>query len=341
MSITVEQLQGLTGKVYSQDSQKIGGIGEVYLDDESGQPTWVTTKTGLFGSSESFAPLEGARIDGDDIYLAFDQDKVKSAPRIDPDGSLSPQEEDELYQYYGLSDSDNGAQSDASNRTDALNAPHGDRQNVAGDQQNVEGNQQNVAGNENQEAEVVPVVAGADRDDDRVTDRDRDGDRVADRDRDASESSDDRRDVSNESTGRDRSETSAEEGMTRSEERLNVGTETRESGRARLRKHVTTETVTQEVPVSHEEVTLDRQPITDAQPGGEIGEDEHEVTLHEEVPVVDKDVVAVERVQLGKETKTENQTVSEDIRKEQVEMVQPDSADRSDEVRSDDRPNQS
>ena len=324
MSITVEQIQGLTGKVYSQDSQKIGGIGEIYLDDESGQPTWVTTKTGLFGSSESFAPLEGARIDGDDVYLAFDQDKVKNAPRVDPDGSLSPQEEDKLYEYYGLSD-DDGARSDASDRTDAQNATQGNQQNVAGDQRGV-------AGNQNQDAGVVPVGAGDDRDGD------------LDNDRDASELSDDRSDVSDENVGRDQSEASAEEGMTRSEERVNVGTATRESGRARLRKHVTTETVTQDVPVSHEEVTLDRQPITDAQPGGEIGEDEHEVTLHEEVPVVDKDVVAVERVQLGKETKTENRTVSEEVRKEQVEMVQPDSAahsdDRSSEVRSEDQPNQ-
>lgn len=339
MSITVEQIQGLTGKVYGQNSEKIGSIGEIYLDDESGRPTWVTTKTGLFGSSESFAPLEGARIDGDDIYLDFDQDKVKSAPRIDPDGSLSPQEEDELYQYYGLSNADGGAASDSHDPTP---------QNATQDTQRAadQGAEQGDG--------VIPVVADNDNDNDDESssaadnrsatgdatermaapgpvegDRADDNDRF-DGDRSAAATGSDR----SESTGLDRSDpgSDTDNAMTRSEERLNVGTETRESGRARLRKHVTTETVSHDVPVSHEEVTLEREPIDEADAGAhsgaEIGEDKHEVVLHEEVPVVEKDVVAVERVKLGSETVTENQTVSEDVRKEEVEMVQPDAAEQ-------------
>jgi uncharacterized protein (TIGR02271 family) len=52
--------------------------------------------------------------------------------------------------------------------------------------------------------------------------------------------------------------------MTRSEEELRVGTETRERGRVRLRKYVTTEEVTLTVPVRREEVRLEREPVTDA-----------------------------------------------------------------------------
>jgi uncharacterized protein (TIGR02271 family) len=112
--------------------------------------------------------------------------------------------------------------------------------------------------------------------------------------------------------------------MTRSEERLEVGTESRESGRARLRKFVVTENVTQTVPVSHEEVRIEREPITDANrdeamSGGEITEEEHEVTLHEERPVTRKETVPVERVRLDTETVTDQEQVSEQVRKEQIE----------------------
>ena len=113
--------------------------------------------------------------------------------------------------------------------------------------------------------------------------------------------------------------------MTVSEERLNVGTEQREAGRARLRKYVVTENVTQTVPVQREEVRVEREPITDANrdaamSGPDISEDEHEVVVHEERPVVQKETVPVERVRLDTETVTEQETVGEEVRKERVDV---------------------
>ena len=113
--------------------------------------------------------------------------------------------------------------------------------------------------------------------------------------------------------------------MTVSEEQLRVGTAQKETGRARLRKYVVTENVTKTVPVSHEEVRIEREPITDANRGAAhdgpaISEDEHEVVLHSEEPVVDKTVEPVERVRLGTETVSEDTTVSEDVRKERVDL---------------------
>jgi uncharacterized protein (TIGR02271 family) len=112
--------------------------------------------------------------------------------------------------------------------------------------------------------------------------------------------------------------------MTRSEERLRVGTEGVEAGRARLRKYVVTENVTQTVPVSHEGVRVEREPVTEANrdtamTGPEITEAEHHVTLHAERPVVEKETVPVERVRLGTEKVTEEREVSETVRKEQIE----------------------
>ncbi|OUC98959.1 DUF2382 domain-containing protein [Streptosporangium minutum] len=115
-----------------------------------------------------------------------------------------------------------------------------------------------------------------------------------------------------------------DDAMTRSEERLRAHTESQETGRARLRKYVVTEEEQITVPVSHEEVRLEREPITDANraaamDGPEITEAEHEVTLHEERPVVDTETVPVERVRMTKETVTGQETVSGQVRKERLE----------------------
>ena len=112
--------------------------------------------------------------------------------------------------------------------------------------------------------------------------------------------------------------------MTLSEERLNVGTQTQETGRARLRKYVMTENVTQTVPVQREEVRLEREPITDenvgnATSGPDFTESEQEVTLREERPVVEKEAVPVERVRLATDTVSDEATVSEDVRKEAID----------------------
>jgi uncharacterized protein (TIGR02271 family) len=124
--------------------------------------------------------------------------------------------------------------------------------------------------------------------------------------------------------GEDVSGPTTDEAMTRSEEELHVGTEARERGRARLRKYVVTEPVETTVPVRREEVRVEREPITDANvdratAGPEISEEEHEVVLREERPVVEKRVVPKERVRLDTETVTEEREVSEEVRKEHIE----------------------
>jgi uncharacterized protein (TIGR02271 family) len=141
---------------------------------------------------------------------------------------------------------------------------------------------------------------------------DRDGDGVYDR-------------VEDSAVGRDTSGPTTDDAMTRSEEELRVGTTQRERGRARLRKYVTTEQVTQTVPVQREELRVEREPITDANldaatSGPAISEEEHEVTLREEEVVVDKRAVPKERVRLDTETVTEERQVSEEVRKEQIEV---------------------
>jgi uncharacterized protein (TIGR02271 family) len=123
-------------------------------------------------------------------------------------------------------------------------------------------------------------------------------------------------------SGRSQSSTDA---MTRSEEEVRVGTAEHERGRTRLKKYVETEDVQHTVPMSREEARVDREPITDenvdeAMAGPEITESEHAVTLKEEEPVVEKRTVPKERVRLDKDVETGEEQVSEQVRKERIDV---------------------
>ncbi len=254
---------------YSTDDDKLGKVGQVFLDDETGRPEFVTIQTGLFGTKESFLPVAEATFSGDRLTVPFTKDKVKDAPNVDADGGhLDRDEEQRLYQYYGMQYSTSQADS-------GLGYGGGDRN----------------------------------RDFDSTTDTDRDT-LGNDTDRDT--------------IGHDTSGPTTDDAMTRSEEQVRVGTTSEETGRARLRKYVTTEEETHTVPVRKERAVLETEPITDANAGNAtdgpaISDEEHEVVLHEERPVVEKTTEPVERVRVGTETTTEDQTVTEEVRKEKVE----------------------
>ena len=307
MSLTTDQartLAGSGGNVVSTDGGKIGGIGQIYLDDATGDPTWVTAKTGLFGTKESFVPLEGARVEGDDVLVGYDKDKVKDAPRVDPDGNLSPEEEDQLYAYYGLGSASTGA--GYADSTSGTTSGTGTESGIAsGYVENASDADYSESATTGGRGTGTGFAAGTGTTSGTGGDLD----------------DDDRRGT----VGHDTSGPTTDEAMTRSEEQVKVGTTSTETGRARLRKYVVTENVTQTVPVSREEVRLEREPITDsnrgeAYDGPAISEEEHEVTLHAEQPVVQKEAVPVERVRMDKETVTDQETVSEDVRKEQIEL---------------------
>lgn len=109
--------------------------------------------------------------------------------------------------------------------------------------------------------------------------------------------------------------------ITRSEERLQVGTERVEAARARLRKYVVSETVTRTVPVVHEELRITREPVgAGAVAAQSLSEEDYEVVLTAERPVVHKEVVPIERIRLDTVEVTEQQTVTEQVRREEVEL---------------------
>ena len=124
--------------------------------------------------------------------------------------------------------------------------------------------------------------------------------------------------------GHDTSGPTTDEAMTRSEEEVRVGRREVETGRVRLKKFIVTAQVQTTVPLRREEIRIEREPITDANvgqalDGPAISEEEHEVVLRAEEPVVEKRVVPKERVRLDKDTVVEDQTVTDQVRKEQIE----------------------
>jgi sporulation protein YlmC with PRC-barrel domain len=105
--------QTLIGKTaVDNGGDKIGKIGQVYLDDRTGEPAWITVSTGLLGSQESFAPLDGVQLTDDDVRLAVTKDQVKDAPNIADDAHLTDSEQEELYRYYSQFGIGTGAYTD-------------------------------------------------------------------------------------------------------------------------------------------------------------------------------------------------------------------------------------
>lgn len=96
---TVMGLRGAT--VRDRVGEKIGSLGDVFLDRETERPAWVGVKTGLFGAKQSYVSLESATVSGGEVHLPYDKDLVKNAPHVEPEVSLDAAEEEALYRHYG------------------------------------------------------------------------------------------------------------------------------------------------------------------------------------------------------------------------------------------------
>jgi uncharacterized protein (TIGR02271 family) len=121
-------------------------------------------------------------------------------------------------------------------------------------------------------------------------------------------------------------ERAGQQALIRSEEELDVDTKQVPRGQASVRKQVVTEQQRRTVPVEREELRVQREPITagEGDRDAELSADERTIELREEQPVVNKRVVPKERVRIGKEVVRDQEHVSEPVRKEQVEVDQPD-----------------
>lgn len=251
--------------VYDSHDDKIGKVKNIYVNNDTGSPTWASVSTAMF-HHDSLVPLAGAQqsANADSIRVSVDKEMVKSAPEVEKDGRITQDGEQQLLSYYHIDPNHSGW--DAYGR--AVRNP--DTEDLA--------------------RSGTPATAG-------------------------------------------------DEGMVRSEERLNVDTQREATGTARLRKYVVTEDQTVTVPTSHEEVRVEREPITGtagAAPS-QMGEQEQEVTLHSDRVTVDKETVPVERVRLAVDDVEEQETVADTVRKERIDTEGADTPSGDDRRYRDDR----
>ena len=271
---------------YDKAGEKLGSVKEVFVDEQTGQPTFVEVNHGLFGMNSSLVPLRGHDFNGDELKLAFSKDRIEGAPDFDSDKPLTPEAQADIFKHYNLENVQ-----DVTTYRDERTGTTGAGAAGAG-----------VAG-------AGVAGAGAHANDETVT-----TERTATTDRAA---------ATDTTAGHNLTDNDNE--LIRSEERLDVNKERVATGEARLRKYVVTDTETVEVPVEREEVRVERTPISEADAAnfnGTIGDNdtaEASVTLHEERVNVDKKTVPVEKVNLSKETVKDTESHTEELRKEQID----------------------
>ena len=286
---------------YDKDGEKLGDVNEVFVDDQSGQPTFVEVNHGLFGMNSSLVPLRGHDFSGDDLKLGFSKDRIKDAPDFDSDKPLTPEAQSDIFKHYGLENAH-----DVTDYKDSNLDSKRDAQAGADKDHNLTAGAGAAAG-----AGVAGAgVAGAHADEKKAATHTTD---AAATERKAGL-------ADNAAAAR----TNNDGELIRSEEQLNVNKERVATGEARLRKYVVTDTESVEVPVEREEVRVERTPINaeDAKNyNGSISGDSEEasVTLHEERVNVNKETVPVEKINLKKETVRDTETHTEELRKEQID----------------------
>ncbi len=109
--LDIDTVLGWRGKtVRDRHGEKIGKLGDVYLDRQTDAPAYAGVNTGLFGTKETFVPLEGAELDDDDdLRVPHDRQQVLDAPQIDPQVALTEAEEDRLGEHYARPAATGGA----------------------------------------------------------------------------------------------------------------------------------------------------------------------------------------------------------------------------------------
>ncbi len=264
-------------EVYDQSGSKIGKIDDLFVD-ESDQPEYIGVKMGFLGTSSTLIPMEMvSSVDdaGRNVTVATEKETAKNGPSFDDDSEITPEFENEVYSYYGLSRSENG------------NGSYGSYYSEESTDAGTVGPGMSMGDTETGEFREHAVT-------DEGVNQSR-GDDLEDED---------------------------ELRVQRTEEELAAGTREREAGSLNVRKRVRTDREQIEVPTRHEEVTVERVPVSEgtAATDAHIGEDEVSIPVTEEEVVVEKRPVAKEEVRIRKDVVEDTEVVEEDVRREEIDV---------------------
>jgi hypothetical protein len=97
----LETLLGWRGRtVLDRKHDKIGKLGDLYLDEATDRAAYAGVRTGLLGRHESIVPLDGIVEQDGDLVVPYDAELVRDAPAIDPDAALDESEQERLAGHY-------------------------------------------------------------------------------------------------------------------------------------------------------------------------------------------------------------------------------------------------
>jgi uncharacterized protein (TIGR02271 family) len=269
--------------VVDQDGSKIGKVDDLFLD-ENDRPEYFGVKMGFLGTSSTLIPADIATVDKERGFIEVSQtkDSVKNGPAFNDDHEITPEYENEVRSYYSLG---------ATNGTEDRGS-YGD----------YEGSEHSGAGTTGSTSAgtVGSGMSMGDTESGEFREHDRNEEGVA-------------------QSGSDL-EDEDELRVQRSEEELRAGTREREAGSMKVRKRVRTDRERIEVPVKHEEVSVERVPVSGEATEAQIGEDEVSIPVTEEEVVVSKKAVAKEEIRLRKDVVEGTEVVEEDVRREEVDV---------------------
>ena len=275
-----DQYAGYT--VYDNAGSKIGKVDDLFLD-ENDTPEYIGVKMGFLGTRSTLIPMEAATVDesSGSITVSSDKETVKNGPSFDDDREITPDYENEVRGYYGLG----AAQSSGSyGEYEGSGSTTGAGTTGSTDAGTVGPGMSSGDTESGEFREHDPADEG-------VTQSQ--GDDLADED---------------------------ELRVQRSEEELRAGTREREAGSVKVRKRVRTDRERIEVPTRHEEVSVERVPVSGEATDAQIGDDEVEFPVTEEEVVTEKRAVAKEEVRLRKDVVEGTEVVEDDVRREEIDV---------------------
>ena len=108
--------------------------------------------------------------------------------------------------------------------------------------------------------------------------------------------------------------------LERREERLTVDKATEQAGSVRVGKHVEEDVQSVDVPVTREEVTIDRHSVDRPASGDAFTEDSIDVPVYEERVETGKEARVVEEIEVGKTASTDTAHVEDTVRREEFDI---------------------
>src|SRR5918995_1871279 len=266
--------------VVDEGGSKIGKVDDLFLD-ENDQPEYFGVKMGFLGTSSTLIPADITTINNEQGFIELSQTKstVQDGPAFDDDREITPEYENEVRSYYGLGPIESSGS-------------YGDYEEMNGH-----------SGAGTTDSTTAGTVGSG------MSMGDTETGKFREHDRNQEGLSQPGSDLEDEDELR----------VQRSEEELRAGTREREAGAMKVRKRVRTDRERIEVPTKHEEVSVERVPVSGEATEAQIGEDEVSVPVTEEEVVTSKKAVAKEEIRVRKDVVEDTEVVEEDVRREEID----------------------